>query len=126
MCQFTAQELCERRGGRPKLPVPSGPYGLCGRPKPPVTSGPYGPCGRPKLPVPSGPYGLCGHESALEEVYVLRAQELCESGGGRSGLPVPNSPYRLCGRERALEEVYCVQNLGAVRKLRWTFWAPRP
>ena len=28
---FTAQELCERRGGRPWLPVPNSPYGLCGR-----------------------------------------------------------------------------------------------
>ena len=26
-----AQELCERRGGRPGLPVPISPYGLCGR-----------------------------------------------------------------------------------------------
>ena len=24
-------ELCERRGGRPGLPVPNSPYGLCGR-----------------------------------------------------------------------------------------------
>ena len=28
---FTAQELCESRGGRPGLPVPKSPYGLCGR-----------------------------------------------------------------------------------------------
>ena len=26
-----AQELCESRGGRPGLPVPNKPYGLCGR-----------------------------------------------------------------------------------------------
>ena len=26
-----AQELCESRGGRPGLPVPNSPYGLCGR-----------------------------------------------------------------------------------------------
>ena len=25
------QELCESSGGRPGLPVPNGPYGLCGR-----------------------------------------------------------------------------------------------
>ena len=31
-CQcFRAQELCESRGGRPRLPVPNNPYGLCGR-----------------------------------------------------------------------------------------------
>ena len=29
----------------------------------------------------------------------VRAQELCESGGGRPGLPVYNSPYGLCGRK---------------------------
>ena len=26
-----AQKLCENGGGRPGLPVPNGPYGLCGR-----------------------------------------------------------------------------------------------
>ena len=26
-----AQEMCEGRGGRPGLPVPNSPYGLCGR-----------------------------------------------------------------------------------------------
>ena len=26
-----AQELCESRGGRPGLPVPNSPHGLCGR-----------------------------------------------------------------------------------------------
>ena len=26
-----ARELCESRGGRPELPVPNSPYGLCGR-----------------------------------------------------------------------------------------------
>ena len=30
-CGSTAQELCESRGGRPGLPVPNSPYGLCGR-----------------------------------------------------------------------------------------------
>ena len=28
-----AQELCDSRGGRPGLPVPNSPYGLCGRKK---------------------------------------------------------------------------------------------
>ena len=28
---FRAQELCDSRGGRPGLPVPNSPYGLCGR-----------------------------------------------------------------------------------------------
>ena len=26
-----AQEMCERLSGRPVLPVPNSPYGLCGR-----------------------------------------------------------------------------------------------
>ena len=29
--QFRVQELCESRDGRPGLPVPNSPYGLCGR-----------------------------------------------------------------------------------------------
>ena len=29
--KLRAQELCESRGGRPGLPVPNSPYGLCGR-----------------------------------------------------------------------------------------------
>ena len=29
--EFRVQELCESRGGRPGLPVPNSPYGLCGR-----------------------------------------------------------------------------------------------
>ena len=29
--EFRAHELCESRGGRPGLPVPNSPYGLCGR-----------------------------------------------------------------------------------------------
>ena len=38
-------------------------------------------------------------------VFLVRGQELCESGGGRPGLPVPNSPYSLCGRKATVEEV---------------------
>ena len=64
-----AQELCENRGGRPGLPVPSSPYHLCGR------------------------------KATLNEPKCFRTQELCESRGGCPGLPVPNSPYHLCGRK---------------------------
>ena len=28
---FIAQDLCESPGGRPGLPFPDSPYGLCGR-----------------------------------------------------------------------------------------------
>ena len=31
MADYRSQELCESRGGRPGLPVPNSPYGLCGR-----------------------------------------------------------------------------------------------
>ena len=30
VCRLRAQELCESRGGRPGLPVPNSPDGLCG------------------------------------------------------------------------------------------------
>ena len=43
-----------------------------------------------------------------DDEAVIRAQELCESGGGRPGLPVPNSPYGLCGRKAALN-LNCVK-----------------
>ena len=60
-----AQELCESRGGRPGLPVPSSPYGLCGR-KETVKNRAQELCesrgGRPGLPVPYSPYGLRGRK----------------------------------------------------------------
>ena len=63
-----AQELCEGRCGRPGLPVPNSPYGLCGRKatlKNRVQELCEGRCGRPGLPVPNSPYGLCGRKAAL-------------------------------------------------------------
>ena len=90
---FTAQELCESWGGRPGLPVPNSPY------------------------------GLCGHKAAFEEEEEedtnIRAQELCESWGGRPSLPVPNSPYGLCGRKATLN---LNRTSGAVWKSRWLSW----
>ena len=38
----------------------------------------------------------------LSSCRCVRAQELCESGGGHPGLPVPNSQYGLCGRQTTL------------------------
>ena len=38
-----------------------------------------------------------------QQQHILRAQELCESGGGRPGLPDPNSPYGLCGSKATTE-----------------------
>ena len=53
--------------------------------------------GRPGLPVPNSPYGLCGRKATLNSnvTISLRAQELCESLGGRPGLPVPNKLWIL-------------------------------
>ena len=69
-----AQELCESRGGRPGLPAPNSPYGLCGR------------------------------KATLNlNVHPLRPQELCESRSGRPGLPVPNKPDGFCGRKATMK-----------------------
>ena len=63
-----AQELCESQGGRPGLPVPNSPYGLCAC-KVTLNSNPQRTqelCesrgSRPGLPVPNTPYGLCGRK----------------------------------------------------------------
>ena len=40
--------------------------------------------------------------SCVHKVCGLRAQELCESGGGRPGFLVTNSPYGLCGSKATL------------------------
>ena len=57
-----------------------------------------------------------------------RDQKLCESEGGSPGLPVSNtsnSPYGPCGRIAIFEEA-AIQSSGAVRKSRWSSWAPVP
>ena len=62
-------QLCESRGGRPGLPVPKSPYGLCGREatlKNRAQELCESPGGRPGLPVPESPYGLCGREATLK------------------------------------------------------------
>ena len=71
-----ANELCESRGGRPGLPVPNSPYGLCGRK---ATFNVFsvraqelcerrGGC--PGLPVPNKPDGFCGREATLKRNFV--------------------------------------------------------
>ena len=35
-------------------------------------------CGRPGLPVPNGPYGLCGRKASLNERKAIRTQDLCQ------------------------------------------------
>ena len=62
---FSAQELCESRGGRPGLPVPN-----------------------------KEAYDFCIRTATLQQQHLLlfSAQELCESRSSRPGLPVPDKP----------------------------------
>ena len=66
------QELCESRGGRPGLPIPNGPYGLC----------------RVKAKLPSlraqklcesrgGLYGLCGRKVTLKLKHQVSELRSC-------------------------------------------------
>ena len=61
-------QLRESRGGRPGLPVPNSPCGLCGR-KATLKNRTQELCesrgGRPGLPVPNSPHGLCGRKATL-------------------------------------------------------------
>ena len=79
MSGLRAQELCESRGGRPGLPVPNSPCGLCGRKSALNRHRTQKLCesrgGRPGLPVPNNPYVRCGRKARLNRD---RAQELCE------------------------------------------------
>ena len=105
---FSAQELCESGGGRPGLPVPNSPHGLCGR-KQHLKKRWFG---------SEDEVAFLGSPSLILIVLVVfvdsvkqhskkkgvwfRAHELCESRGGRPGLPVPDSPYSVCGRKATL------------------------
>ena len=52
-----------KRRGRPGLPVPNNPYGLCGRNR--ALELCESRSGRPGLPVPNKPYGFCGRKATL-------------------------------------------------------------
>ena len=101
----SAQELCENRGGRPGLPVPNSPYGLCER-KATLKNRAQKLCesqsGRPGLPVPNNLYSFCGRKATLKN----RAPELCENRGGRPELPVADKPYGFCGRKATLNRTH--------------------
>ena len=56
--------------------------------------------GSPSLTVPTVSVDVKQHWTWT--VWVIRAQELCQSRGGHPGLPVPNSLYGLCGRYATL------------------------
>ena len=73
------QEACLSRDGRPGLPDPNSPYGLCGR-KATLK------CGISELGCVC-PYGLCGRKATLkcsisEDLYESRGGHLYESRGG--------------------------------------------
>ena len=65
------QELCESRGGRPGLPDPNSPCGLCRRKATLKLQSLGAVCesraGRPGLPDPNSPYRLCGPKATLNE-----------------------------------------------------------
>ena len=100
-------ELCESWGGRPKLPVPNSPYGLCGH-KATLNllrtelCESWSRC--PRLPDPNSPYGLCGCKATLH-LNLLRI-ELCENWSHRPRLPDTNSPYGLRGRKTTPNSSY--------------------
>ena len=102
--------MCESRGGRPGLPVPNSPYGLCGlkaalnlkSPRAQELCESRGGC--PEFPVSDSPCGLCGRRATLN-LKSPRVQELCESRGGRPGLPVPNKPDGFGGRKTTLKRL---------------------
>ena len=56
--------------------------------------------GSPPLIIPTVSVDVKQH--LKKKAFWLRAQELCESGGGRPGLPVPNGPHGLCGRQATM------------------------
>ena len=63
-----AQETCGNRGGRPGLPVPNSPYGLCGRKATLKCSiSELRICMKVEvdIPVPNCSYGLCGRKATL-------------------------------------------------------------
>ena len=68
-----AQEMYVKvsRGGRPGLPVPNNPYGLCGR-KATLNSWPFRAqelCeSRGGLRVPNSLYGLCGRNATFTQI----------------------------------------------------------
>ena len=66
------------------------------------------------LNVPNKPYGFCGPKAPCSEMDCVRAQELCEQGGGSvlsfpiPLFPIPNKPYGFCGRKAPCNEMDCV------------------
>ena len=65
-----APELCESRGGRPGLPLPDIPYGLCGHKSSLNENAERRSCAKVEVavlgpPVPNSLYGLCGRKATL-------------------------------------------------------------
>ena len=99
-------ELCESRGGRPELPVPNSPYGLCGRKAALNCSiSELRSCVKVEVAVLSFPslivlmVSVDVKQHERRRMIGSRAQELCESRGGRPELPVRNKPDGFCRRK---------------------------
>ena len=75
------QELCESRGGRPGLPIPNGPYGLCSVKAKLPSHRAQELCesrgGRPGFPVPNSPYGLCGRKVTMKLKHQVSELRCC-------------------------------------------------
>ena len=91
------QELCESGGGRPGLPVPNSPYGLCGRT---ATFEEEGRASELRSCVKVAVDVLVSPSLIVRTVSVDVQQHLKKKGGP--------------------------QNWGAAWKWRWTSWSPRP
>ena len=85
-CKFRAEELCESRGGRCGLPVPSSPYGLCGRKATLNLNSDTQSSGAVRKSrwtswtgVPNSLYGLCGRKVTLNLNSDLRSYEEVEA-----------------------------------------------
>ena len=94
------------RGGRPGLPVPNSPYGLCGR-NATLNDTELRSCEIVEVAVLGSPslivlmVSVSGCKATLEEeeenrFVITKAQQICGRGCG-PGLLFPNSPSGLCG-----------------------------
>ena len=106
-----AQEPCESGGGRPGLPVPNSPYGLCGRKA--TLKNRAQPSRAPRRE--QSLWSLWTQGNILEQSPAVQgspsrtvlmvsvdARQHFRTEPSRPGLPVPNSPYGLCGRKATL------------------------
>ena len=61
--------------------------------------------GRPGLPIPDSPYGLCGRTATLNKRTLSELRSRVKYEVVVLGSPVPDSPYGLCGRKATLNSL---------------------